>query len=79
MGANYVHEKGERKIKEVKRSIEVWKTTVSLLQWETLIQYITNTVNKLPIGLGNRVASLEELDLITPDRLLLGRKTQDHP
>ena len=81
VGAHYVHGKVERKIKEVKRSIEksLENKRLSLLQWETLIQQIANSINNLPIGLGNKVASLEELDLITPNRLLLGRNNTRSP
>ena len=75
VGAHYVHGKIERKIKEVKRSITktVENRRLSLMQWETLGQQIANSINNLPIGLGNKVASLENVDLITPNRLLLGR------
>ncbi len=81
VGAHYVHGKVERKIKEVKRSItkSVEKLRLSLMQWETLGQQIANSINNLPIGLGNKVASLENLDLITPNRLLLGRNNNRAP
>ena len=49
------------------------------MQWETLGQQIANSINNLPIGLGNKVASLENVDLITPNRLLLGRNNNRAP
>ena len=81
VGAHYVHGKIERKIKEVKRSItkSVENRRLSLMQWETLGQQIANSINNLPIGLGNKVASLENVDLITPNRLLLGRNNNRAP
>ena len=75
VGSHYVHGKVERKIREVKRSVSknIVNQRLSVLQWETLGQQIANSVNNLPIGLNNRTNSLENLDLITPNRLLLGR------
>ena len=52
---------------------------VSILQWETIIQQISNSVNNLPIGLGNKTDSVEHLDLLTPNRLLLGRNNCRNP
>ena len=40
---------------------------------------ISNSVNNLPLGIGNKVESLENLDLITPNRLLLGRNNSRSP
>ena len=52
---------------------------MSLLQWETLGQQISNTINNLPIGLGNKCENLENSDLLTPNRLLLGRNNNRCP
>ena len=40
---------------------------------------ISNSVNNLPLGIGNKVESIENLDLITPNRLLLGRNNSRAP
>ena len=52
---------------------------MSVIQWETLGQQIANSINNLPIGLGNKCSNLENLDLITPNRLLLGRNNSRGP
>ena len=81
VGAHYVHGKVERKIQQVKKSIEksVQNDRLSPIQWETLVQQIANSINNLPIGLGNKVDNLENLDLLTPNRLLLGRNNDRGP
>ena len=38
-----------------------------------------NSINNLPIGLGNRCEALENLDLLTPNRLLLGQNNSRCP
>ena len=37
------------------------------------MQQISNSINNLPIGLKNKAESLENLNIITPNRLILGR------
>ena len=75
VGAHYVHGKVERKIREVRKSVDIASKNqrLSVVQWETLMAQIANSINNLPIGLKNRVSDLEQLDLITPNRLILGR------
>ena len=81
VGSHYYHGKVERKIQEVRKSIEkeLGKKRLSLIQWETLGQQISNSINNLPIGLGNKCEALENLDLLTPNRLLLGRNNSRCP
>ena len=81
VGAHYVHGKVERKIREVKKCIDinVKNERLSIIQWETLMQQIANSVNNLPIGLRNKTQDLENLDLITPNRLILGRNNERCP
>ena len=81
VAAHYMHGKVERKIQHVKRSLEktLHNDRISVLQWETLIQQISNSINNLPIGLGNLSDSLEHLDVITPNRLILGRNNNRSP
>ena len=81
VGAHYVHGRVERKIQQVKKSIEkeVALQRLSILQWETLCGQIANSINNLPIGLGNKTEDLESLDLLTPNRLLLGRNNYRSP
>ena len=81
VGAHNFHGKVERKIKEIKRSFEkqFCNQRLSVIQWETLGQQVVNSINNLPIGLGNKTENLENLDLITPNRLLLGRNNNRSP
>ena len=75
VGAHYIHGKVERKIREVRKSVQiaVQNERLSIVQWETVMAQIGNSVNNLPIGLKSRISDLEQLDLITPNRLILGR------
>ena len=81
VGAHYMHGKVERKIQQIKRSLDktLDKSRLSILQWETLGQQVGNSINNLPIGLGNKVESLETLDVLTPNRLILGRNNCRSP
>ena len=81
VGAHYMHGKVERKIQQVKKSMQVnmLSNRLSILQWETLGQQVANGVNNLPLGLGNKVECLENLDILTPNRLLLGRNNDRCP
>ena len=80
VGGHNMHGKVERKIQEVNKSIEknVANNRLSLLQWEALSSVIANTINDLPICIGNKV-DVETIDLITPNRLLLGRNNDRSP
>ena len=71
----------ERKIKEVRKSaqINVKNERLALIQWETLMHQFSNSINNLPIGLKNRTLELENLDLIRPKRLILGRNNERSP
>ena len=59
----HMHGKVERKIRQVQES----------MKWETLGDQIANNVNNPPLASINVSAELEHLDILTPDRLLLGR------
>ena len=79
-GHNY-HGKVERKIREIKSSLEKSYNgqRLSLLQWETVSAEIVNTINDLPLSLGNCVSDFKTMDLITPNRLKLGRNNARSP
>ena len=51
VGAHYVHGKVERKIREIRRSMEIniENERLSVIQWETLMQQICNSINNLPM------------------------------
>ena len=70
-----MHGKVERKIQEVKKSIDktMLNERLSVIQLETCAAEIANRINYLPLALGNIVSEFETMDLIRPNRLKLGR------
>ena len=81
VGGHNFHGKVERKIKEINLSIEksVSNHRLSLLQWETLGAMIANSINNMPIAIKNEVSDFESIDLLTPNRLRLGRNNERCP
>ena len=49
------------------------------MQWETIAAVTANCINDLPLALGDAKGGLDNLDLITPNRLLLGRNNDRSP
>ena len=80
-GAHHMHGKVERKIRQIKESIQktITNKRFSILEWETLAAEISNTINNLPLAIGNITGDLDNLDLITPNRLRLGRNNDRSP
>ena len=81
VGAHYMHGKVERKIRHAKDCFgkHFHGERLSVIQWESLSAQVANTMNNLPIGLGNLSKDLENLDLITPNRLMLARNNDRSP
>jgi hypothetical protein len=81
VGAHYMHGKVERKIQQIKKSMakELDNRRLSIMQWESLGLQISNSINNLPIGLGNKTEQIENLDILTPNRLILGRNNDRCP
>ena len=81
VGAHYVHGKVERKIQEIKKCMHkvLDNRRLSVMQWETLGLEVANSINNMPIGVGNRSANLENLDILTPNRLILGKNNDRCP
>ena len=52
---------------------------LSVIQWESLRDQVANSINNLPIGIGNVTKDLENIDLVTPNRLLLARNNDRCP
>ena len=73
--------KVERKIREIKGSIKksLENERISLLQWETMVSKIADTINGLPLALGNITSQFENMDLLTPNQLRLGRNNDQSP
>ena len=81
VGGHNMNGRVERKIREIKGSIikSLENERISLLQWETLASEIANTINDLPLALGNITSQFESMDLLTPNRLRLGRNNDRSP
>ena len=79
-GHNY-NGKVECRIKHVKESLEktISNQRLSVLQWETISAEVSSAINYLPLALGNIVSDFENMDLITPNRLKLGRNSERSP
>ena len=52
---------------------------MSVLQWETISAEVLNAINDLPLALGNIVSDFENMELITPNQLKLGRNNKRTP
>ena len=81
VGGHNINGKVECMIREVKSSLEksVWNERLSVLQWETISAEVANSINNLPLALGDTTSDFESMDLITPNRLRLGRNNDRSP
>ena len=82
VGAHYMHGKVERKIRHIRESFCKFKTDntrLSSIQWETLGAQVANAINNLPIATRYVTRDVENLDLLTPNRLLLARNNDRCP
>ena len=80
LGHNF-HGQVERSIAEIKRLFNtVFRgLKLDILSYETVFAWICNELNSLPICLGSRYENLDHTDLITPNRLMLGRNNRRSP
>ena len=76
-----MHGKIERKIQHVKQAMskELDKERLSVLQWETVGDQIANCVNDTPLATRYVPRDVEQVDLLTPNRLMLGRNNDRSP
>ena len=81
VGGHNMNGKVERRIKHIKESLEKssHNERLSILQWETLASTVANSINDLPLALGNITSDYENMDLLTPNRLRLGRNNNRSP
>ena len=81
VGAHYMQGKVERKIRHIKESFskELYNNRLSIMQWEPLGDQVANSINNLPIAIGNLTEGIENLGLLTPNRLLLARNNARNP
>jgi len=76
-GHNY-HGQVERSIREIKKLFDtVYKgMKLDIMGYETAFAWISNELNNLPLCLGSKFADLDNLDLLTPNRLIHGRSNK---
>ena len=84
VGGHHQHGKVERKIRHIKETFmkSFHNERLSVLQWQTVADETTNSINNLPIGTGssrNINMELDDLDIITPNRLRFGRNNERAP
>ena len=73
-GHNY-HGQVERSVREIKKLFTTVYRGIKLdiLGFETAFAWTSNELNNLPMCLGSRYKNMDNLDLITPNRLIQGR------
>ena len=81
VGGHNMHGKVERKIQEIKSSLQKSFSgqRLSILQYETICASIANNINNMPLAIRNIKSTFEGIDIITPNRLLLGRNNERSP
>ena len=79
--AHYFHGAVERSIQEMKRILNAVFDgfKLSLFGYETAFQFCANQMNDVPICVGSRTDHLGNRDVLTPNRLLLGRNNKRAP
>ena len=67
VGAHNAHGKVKRKIRHIQESMEknLSKDRLSFIQWENLGNQIANSINNLPIAIGNQVVEVKNIDINT--------------
>ena len=81
VGGHNMNGRVERKIREIRKSMETSLSNerLSILDWETLASCISNQINNMPLALGSSKSNLEALDILTPNRLKMGRNNERSP
>ena len=81
VGGHNMHGKVERKIQHVKTAMnkELSNKRLSVMQWETIGDQVANCVNDTPLAVRYIPKDIEHMDLLTPNRLILGRNNDRSP
>ena len=81
VGGHNMHGKVERKIKSIRESISksMHNERFSMIQWETVASQVANSINDMPLAVAYTNKDLEFSDIITPNRLRLGRNNERSP
>ena len=74
VGGHYEHGRLERQIRAISTSVDMlFKERLSILQWRTLATSFANSINKMSLEVNGIISDLENLDILTQNRLKLGR------
>ena len=57
----------------------IYNNRLSIIEWQILGDQVANSINNLPIAIGNIVQGLENMDILTPNRLMLARNNDRCP
>ncbi len=81
VGAHEGQGQVERSIREIRKLLDaVFRgLKLDILGYATAFAYISSELNSLPIGLGSKYKNLDNLDLLTPNRLIMGRNVSRAP
>ena len=81
LGGHNYNTKVERRVRHIKKSLDksCQNERLSIFQWETVSSEVTNAVNDLPLALGNIVSDNKNMNLLTPNKLMLGRNNERSP
>ena len=78
VGGHNMHGNVERKIQQVKAAMskEINNQRLTVIQWETLGDQIANCVNDTPLAIRYVPKDVEQMDLLTSNRIMLGRNNE---
>jgi hypothetical protein len=80
VGGHNQHGAVERSIREIRKLFDVvflcTKYKLDILSFESAFCYVSNEINNFPICQASGFKDLSELDILTPNRLLLGRNNR---
>ena len=78
VAAHHTQGQVERSIQEIKKLFfNTYKgVEIDIMAYETAFSWVCNELNSLPLFLGSKYRNIDHLDLITPNRLLLGRNNR---
>ena len=81
VGGHNAHGAVERSIKEIKKLFLTCfgGLKLDILSYETAFSFVSNDLNNMPLCIGSKYENLDHIDLITPNRLTLGRNNKRSP
>ncbi len=80
VGGHNQHGAVERSIQEIKKHFDAVflsvKYKLDILSYESAFAFVSNDLNNMPLCVGANFKDLSELDILTPNRLILGRNNR---